>query len=192
MLSYQWSTVGTYGSFVPGFLNGLESDQSSIPYKAKTGVAGSEQVSVTVYSLKDGSKRLVGRATTTVTVDNKPTVVQGRYFSEVHSLPNNRVCAGAYIAFPLVEGARYYDLHAYNFNDTLFWGTQINTAIFLVSYPIPWGPCDVKGLISGVNGTEFVFMLTGGSGPASVFQGLGPTDARFAGIKIEVTVHFDQ
>ena len=191
VLSYRWSTVGTYGAFVPASLNGQESSQSSMQYKAKAAVSGSELVSVEVFSTRDGTKRSVGRASATVKVDNKPTVVQGRYFSEVHSLPNNRVCAGAYIAFPLVQGAKYYDLHAYNFNDTLFWGTQINTAIFLVSYPVPWGTCDVKGLISGVNGNEFVFMLTGGSGPASSFQGLGPTDARFAGIKIDVTVHYD-
>jgi hypothetical protein len=60
-LTYLWSTTGTYGTLTRS-LNGFETSQNTVTYTARSGVRGTDIVTVEVFSTKDGTRRSLARA----------------------------------------------------------------------------------------------------------------------------------
>ncbi len=192
VVTYHWSTGGALGTFTTGGTT-LNGSSNTATYAATAQVEGTEQVTVTARATKNGATRTIGTATATIVVEHEqPTTIQGRWeVSEVTPLDAGRQCVTAYIAFPLVPEARSYSVRAHGFNDTAFWGTQIQ---FGVTPPTQsYLPCSLGtgwGQ-SGETGGEYRFFLTGFAGPASsVGNAIGSFNSRFAGMVVDVTVHY--
>lgn len=191
-VTYFWSTAGSYGTFAGGETT-LEGPQSTRTYVASREQEGTEAITVIAKATKDGVTRTIGTGTATVIVEHEqPTTVQGTWrIAELVPLDAGRQCVTAYIAFPLIPEARSYEARAFNFNDTAFWGTQIN---FGATVPIQsYQPCALGGGFgrSGAVGGEYRFFLTGFAGPASSIGGaVASFQSRFAGMQVEVTVRY--
>lgn len=189
-LSYRWTTPGAYGAFAGGATD-LEVPQVSMAYHARNGVEGTDPITLTVYSTKDGVKRTVGSAQGTAEVTQTPTIVMGTWLvGEPVGLDAGRQCVAAYLTFPLVTGAVSYELHAYGFNDTAAWGTEIQET-FQPPFE-PWIGCSLAGWgRNGANASAYWMMLTGFAGPqASIGNAIGTFQSRFAGMTVEVKVRY--
>ena len=122
-----------------------------------------------------------------VSVNPRTTEVSGSYFvGPVMPADAGRSCVWAYIQFPVVPDAKQYAMHAFGFNDTLYWGTSIQESI---TTPLPPLPQFIGG--SGVQGGNYYFFLTGGCGPnAGISKSISDMNARFVGMQVTVTVKF--
>lgn len=190
VLRYRWATAGSLGSFLFGETD-TETDNNFITYTATQHVEGTETVTVTVTSTKNGVTRTLGSATATILVEHEqPTVIFGSWTTQGPvGLDPGRSCVTAYIAVPLIDGARSYQVRAYGFNDTAHWGQQIT---FGVTPPTEaYIPCGPGWGQSGTVGNEYRFFLTGFAGPdASIGSALSSFQSRFAGMVVEVTVQY--
>lgn len=191
IVTYHWSTAGALGQFTTGGTT-IDGSSSTATYAATAQVEGTEQVTVIARATKDGATRTIGTATATIVVEHEPPdSIVGRFeVSEPIGLDAGRQCVTAYIAFPLVPEARSYAVRAHGFNDTAFWGTQIQ---FDVTPPVqPYLPCSLAGWgQSGEIGGEYRFYLTGFAGPASsIGNATGTFATRFAGMVVDVTVQY--
>jgi hypothetical protein len=193
---FRWSTPGQLGLLSASGVRstGIEvtnrqtMEYVSTPDQFGNDREGVEPVRVTVQVIgSDGNRVSLGFATATVEVKKRnPDVISGSWFiTDPIPADAGRSCIWAYIRFPLVEGATRYALYAHDFNDTLFWGTQINS---ILTPPFPalaaFGP-----RVSGASGGEYFFFLTGGCGPdSSIPEGIASMAGRFAGMVVDVTV----
>lgn len=190
-LTYDWNTAGALGTF----LLGQTSAQTSLPsinYVSNRQIEGTETVTVTVTSTKNGVTRNLGSATATILVEHqRPTIVMGTWgISPSVSLANGRECVEAYISFPVIADARSYSVHAYGFNDT---ATGQNNLTFPVVPPLPIqaGCSDLGWGHDGSTGQEYIHMLSGFAGPANSISGaIASFTSRFAGMIVEVTVSY--
>lgn len=186
-LFFRWNTTGFYGTIFPahGTLTGFD----VVTYTANVGAEGTDEITVEVY---DEFDNLLGTASAQVSVQPPdPVTVQGAYVFDqefyTDSAGNPRVCAAAYITFPLEVNATRYEMHAYGFNDwTGFWGTEIRRNF---SPPFAAGDPSPCAFRAGAVGDTYLFFLSGGSGPAS---GAGDQvtyfNSRFSGMTVDVTI----
>ncbi len=190
-LTYTWNTAGALGTFLLGQTS-AQTTLNTINYVASRHIEGTETVTVSVTSTKNGVTRNLGSATATILVEHqRPTIVMGSWATtQPVALDAGRSCVEAYISFPLVADARSYSVHAYGFNDTAAGRNDIR---FGVTPPIqPYAGCSLAGWgQDGSTGSEYRFMLTAFAGPNSsvgpAAAGFGP---RFAGMVVEVTVSY--
>lgn len=190
-LSYQWNTAGALGSFLLGQTS-AQTTFEWIDYVANRQIEGTETVTVTVTSTKNGTTRNLGSATATILVEHqRPTIVMGSWaVSPTVSLANGRACVEAYISFPVIADARSYSVHAYGFHDT---ATGHNDLTFSVTPPLPIqiGCSDAGWGQDGSLGTEYRHMLSGFAGPASsISSAVASFNSRFAGMIVEVTIGY--
>ncbi len=183
-LFYQFRLSGSQGAL--SVANGAPVTQRSVTYTAAASPSGgTDFVDVELFA---GTIGRVGTARAAVSVEARSNVVRGSLqVSPPVGLDAGRQCITAYIAFPLVPGATTYDMHAYGFNDTAFWGTSIRRTF---NTPLPaYSPCSLSGWgTSGVVGNEYRFYLTGFAGPANQIGSATATfNARFAGMQVDVT-----
>ncbi len=190
-LSYRWTSPESFGTLSPP--SGSLSGDASATYTARSGVEGTDHVSVEVF---DAQSRSLGSASASVSVlKGQDTVVHGEADIQMVTYmdgSNERYCLAVFVTFPLVEGARQYEMYAHDFNDPYFWGTEIRRT-FLPPFP-QYVRCDGSGSI-GVSGADgdsaYYYFLGSGSGPAS---GAAAAEAftrpRFESMKVDVTVRF--
>lgn len=182
-LFYSWRNTGIQGQLQ---VSGAQSSATYVASQNPNG--GTDFVDVDV---RVGTIGLLGTARASVSVEARTTVVQGRLFITTPvGLDPGRQCVEAYIVFPLVQDALSYEMHAYGFNDTAFWRTDI-LRTFNVPLPVS-RECSLGGIgLTGSDGSQFQFYLTGFAGPTSSIPGAIATfNSRFAGMQVDVTVRY--
>ncbi len=180
-LFFQWNTTGNQGT--------LSAAQGSATYTAAANpTGGTDFVDVDV---RVGFIGQLGTARASVSVEARQQVVAGSFFiTEPVGLDAGRQCVESYIVFPVVPGARAYEMHAFGFNDPAFWGTDIRRSF---SVPLPTGRgCSRAGWgLTGVFGGQFQFYLGSFSGPTNTIAGaIASANSRFAGMRVEVTLRY--
>ena len=186
-LFFQWRNTGSQGGL--SVSQGVPIPQSSATYTAVANPSGgTDFVDVDVLV---GFIGQLGSVRASVSVDARTSIVHGSlYITPPVDLDPGRQCVEAYIVFPLVAGAKSYEMHAYGFNDPAFWHTDIQRT-FSVPLPLARG-CSLAGWsLTGSNGSQFQFVLTGFAGPTSSIAGAIATfNSRFAGMQVDVTVRY--
>ena len=180
-LFFQWNNTGSQGTLLAA--------QGSATYTAAANPSGgTDFVDVDV---RVGTIGQLGTARASVSVQARQEVVAGSlYITQPVGLDAGRQCVEAYIVFPVVPDARSYEMHAFGFNDTAFWHTDITRSF---SVPLPTGRgCSLAGFgQTGVFGGQFQFNLTSFAGPASSIGGaIASFNSRFAGMRVEVTLRY--
>ncbi len=183
-LFYRYRLTGSQGTL--SVAQGVQLTQRTVTYTAaESPSGGTDFVDVELIA---GAIGLVGSARAAVSVDARSATLRGSMqVSAPVALDAGRQCVAAYIVFPLAPDATTYDMHAYGFNDTAFWGTSIRRTF---SSPLPaFSPCSLSGWgTSGVVGNEYRFYLTGFAGPANTIgSAVASFNTRFAGIQVDVT-----
>jgi hypothetical protein len=175
-LSYRWFTAGRFGRFTSGGTE-ASSGSASATYTVTGQAPGEETVAVEVFSTKDGERRSLGIARANVKIEEKKSIVFGRYFTQINPIEDNRKETLAIVAFPKVEGAKRYSIRAYDFNDYAYYGRQ---------YSASWTPPNVP---SGWHdkGAEVWIPISGTWGPGDSADYM---NGRFAGMIVEVTVTY--
>lgn len=191
-LSYRWTSPESFGTLSPA--SGSLSGDATVTYTARSGVEGTDQVTVEVF---DAQNRSLGSASASVSVLKRDEmVVHGAADIQLETYMegnNERYCLAVFVTFPLVEGARQYEMYAYDFNDPYFWGTEIRRT-FIPPFP-QYSRCDGLTSSAGASGADgdsaYYFFLGSGSGPAS---GTAAAEAftrpRFESMKVDVIVRF--
>jgi hypothetical protein len=164
----------------PNVGNELETKTRVVELATTPSTQGTVTVSVEGFV---GGKSL-GVATATVTVDPKKRLIYGRYQTRVSENGGN---VGAFIMVPRQPDAASYQLHAYGFNDTAYYGREIRRGI---SEPPGFPPPDVvQAYASFQTDSEFGLFLSGASGGSeNIPEGKAWLDGRFAGMVVKVTV----
>jgi hypothetical protein len=98
-----------------------------------------------------------------------------------------RTCISAHLIIPKVEGATYYAIHAYGFNDPLFFGTEIFESLD----PLNPRDHDAGGQATPQidEGDQWSQGLSGECGPDPSMEML---QSRFEGMIVEVELTFAQ
>jgi uncharacterized protein YjdB len=182
-LFYSWRTTGAQGQLQ------ASGSQSSALYTANQNPSGGTDF-VDVDVLYGNFIRLA-TARASVSVEARTSMVHGSLFITTPvGLDSGRQCVEAYIVFPLVAGARSYEMHAYGFNDTAFWGSEI---LRTFNVPLPASrQCSLVGWgLTGSDGSQFQFFLTGFAGPtSSIGNAISTFNSRFAHMQVDVTVRY--
>ncbi|MBL8988823.1 MAG: Ig-like domain-containing protein [Gemmatimonadetes bacterium] len=191
VLSYRWSTSGKFGGF-SSLQNGFETATDQATWVARSSTDGSDQITVEVFSTQNAVRTFLGRATATVKVEKRRSIVFGTATLTSVSFPSGnrtRICAVYYADIPLVQGAKRYVVRGYGFNDPLHYGKQFS---FTATVPLPTHvPCSGAGWgINGAVGNVYRHLLTGLSFDAANPANTGQMAARFAGLVIEVEVEY--
>ena len=193
-LTYHWGIIGGSGSLrntTSGLIGtAIDSSTSTIEYRSNDFAEDGDQVTVQVEAflggINDPNRRSIGTSTTTIKIADKKVVVAGRFF--VYEVDydddqgNHRASVQAAIGIPKLPNALAYSVRAYNFNDTAYFGTHLET-----SWREPNPPSYVVN--RNENPGEYVWGISGGNGPVEGAAGsIQYYTTRFAGMKVEVTV----
>ncbi len=205
-LTYHWSVAGGHGHLVDtkGH-SGAEFDSSAdvVAYSHDAGL-GADTVTVEVFAgtIHDKNRRSLGKGQATITIENQKKVVAGHFATETATsdggLGNgyvNTVISG-YVVIPRFQDSTSYDVQCSGFNDTAFYGTSIN---YLLSEPTGLPdkgnlkapqydvatPTDAYHFLAGYSGTG-----PPGDAAKGISDALNLLNARFGGMKVEVTVTF--
>ena len=122
---------------------------------------GTDEVTVEVMRTREGKTESLGNASAKIIIDQNRSVYGGSWGVEQTDAGNGRACALAYIYVPKSEGAIKYEMHAYHFNDPLYFGKEYDRTFS--------GPqTDHGGKSTAIEdmGSVWRIGLSGGCGPA--------------------------
>lgn len=185
-LFFRWNTTGNHGTIFPspGELTGFD----VVTYSANPGTQGQDQVMVEVF---DAAGNPIGQASATVTVEPTDITTQGglEIQTEPHTIAGGqtRYTTCAWLWFPITPGATRYEVRAHGFNDTWYYGTEINRT-FTPPFPT-FKKCIAGWGAAGSDGSRYWFFLSG-SGGADAGAMEAFMQGRFAGMQVDVTVRF--
>lgn len=186
-LFFEWRNTGSQGTL--SVSQGVPLSQNAVTYSASANPSGGTDY-VDVVALA-GFLGQVGTARASVSVEARKTMIQGSFVVAAPvALDPGRQCVAAYVVFPLVAGATSYEMHAHGFNDTATGRTEIMETFY---EPVPaFRACSVAGWgVNGSDGTSVRYLLTGLAGPSSgIAAAISSFNARFAGMKVDVTVRY--
>ncbi len=186
-LFFRWNTTGSQGTL--SVVQGVSLPQGTVTYTAAANpTGGTDFVDVDVFA---GTVGKVGTARASVSVAARTTTVAGALFITTPvALDPGRQCVEAYIVFPLVSGARAYDMHAFGFNDTATGTTEIRRTF---TEPLATArACSTAGTgLTGKTGNQFQYLLSSFSGPtSSIANAIANFNTRWAGMQVVVNVRF--
>jgi len=178
-LTYKWFGTTKHGHLTSPAPN-LETSINTATYKASGTPPGEDTVAVEVFSTKDGVKTSLGIARAQVKIEERKTIVFGRFTVEVKPQPGQpgRSSVVGYAIVPKVEGAISYSARLYNFFDPLYYGHGTIFDDYIVRNREDRGSEFWIGLTGGVSDDQFA-----GESAASIAS-------RFVGIIVEVTVTY--
>lgn len=185
-LLFAWQASETFGTIDQA--QGVVTSAATVAYTAKEGVEGEDSLSVEVFALDNGELQSLGTASATAKVEKEPTIMEGSWFVHTDSYESGgkpRYCAAVYLTFERVPGAVRYDIYGYNFYDRYYYGDEVHLTVDEREFPGYNKPC--YGATHAVGNTIRV-PLSGGHSPQP--PDVGYYQGRFAGMVVEVTVHY--
>lgn len=178
--NYEWSTTGNHGDLRANdepIQMGVRTSASSVRYHAKSAEESTalpprvDRIDVKFWRRAPGTTQweMVGEAEAFMSVAGQK--VQGSWGIEVDAN-----CAGAFIYVPKVPEATSYQMHAYGFNDTEFYGTEIRRT---------WSGAIGSTVVD--DGDQWKLPLSGACG-ATPEDAVPWLEGRFNGMVVDVVV----
>lgn len=200
-LRYAWSTAGRFGNLSNRFFDGANNFDldhanggNQARYTVRSDAEGTDVITVDVYTQNpDGRRWQIGTVQATVKVERRKTILAGGWYVKSLNV-DGTFCSYVVVHFPLVEGATRYDVYAYGFNDTAFYGRDLD---FTVSPPFqPFRECTkssypTPGTTGGNTYTRMISGYASGRIPADGGESVEAYfNSRFSGMVVEVTVTY--